>query len=212
MEEYQNGKLEKWLKVRNFDDQFDSIKAIHKNSDLLQIAQQLCKIFDVTINEDELTNELMVIEYQRNAPKLKENKEVVKQIFDHYYQENLKNSFSNKVYIVKKITFAQETASTDFIELFSNDIPVIVLGHSLINSKGAAGGSLCHYKDAKRTINTASKGVSFNFSPSLYLFDGLSMRFEKKNSKYDEMILYVIDIDDKLNEKSVKNATIEILQ
>jgi len=216
MEEFQNGKLEKWLKVRNFAEQFELVKAIDKNSALQFIAQQLCNIFDVTIVANDLTNELMVIEYQKLTQEQKENQEAVKQIFDEYYQENIKKLFSNKAYFVKKITFAQETASTDFIELFSNNIPVIVLGHYLTNSKGAFGGftsgTLCHYKDAQRTINVVSHVASFNISPSLYLFDGLLMRFEKKNSKYDAMILYIIDIDDKLNTKTVKNATIELLK
>jgi hypothetical protein len=215
MEEYQNGKLEKWLKVRNFDDQFELIKAIDKNSDLQQIAQQICNIFHMTIDEDELKNELMTIEYQKLSQEEKENQEAVKQIFDQYYQENLKKLFSNTSYTVKKIIFNQEI-SAKFLKLFSNDIQVIVLGHYLTNNKsswgGLHGGTLCHYKDTQRTVNATYLNSSFSLLPTLYLFDGLSVRFEKKSSKYDIFILYVIDIDDKLNAQTVKNATIEIVK
>lgn len=215
MEEFQNGKLEKWLKVRNFNEQFEQVKAIDKNSDLLQIAQQLCKIFDVTVSEGDLKNELMTIEYQKLSQEQKENQESVKQIFDQYYQENLKKLFSNTSYTIKKIIFNQDM-SAKVLKLFSKDIQTIVLGHCLTNNKsswgGLHGGTLCHYKDAERTVNANYLNSSFSLLPILYLFNGLSVRFEKKNSKYDIFVLYVIDIDNKINAQNVKNATVELLK
>lgn len=46
MEEFQKGKLEKWLKVRKFDE-YESIKEIDKTSDDLEIANSLCRILSI---------------------------------------------------------------------------------------------------------------------------------------------------------------------
>lgn len=199
MEEFQNGKLEKWLKVRNVDEQFDLIKAIDKNSDLLQIAQQLCKIFDITISEDDLKNELMVIEYQRNAPKLKENKKVIKQIFDSY-QDNIKN-LKPSIKTIKITNKGNKSRFADSLDVISKNVYVIVIFLTSNFPEQKSNFELTSFNE-----NKISKLENFS---NTTVFNGLKVKFD---SVYDDDVIEisVLDLYNKLDEDSLVNGAIFI--
>jgi hypothetical protein len=201
MEEFQSGKLEKWLKVRNFDDQFELVKAIDKNSDLQSIAQQLCNIFDVTIDENDIKSELMVFEYQHLTSGKKEEQNTIKQIFSNYYNEIL----INKAISIKKIVYKGKT--NEFTQVLFDDIRVIPIfkraGQYFTDMK-------FKYKDKSRIFDcpTTLKGFDEQgFLSDTAILQGLSINiYEQYDSSRGFIELYVIDLDNKLNSATVQNA------
>jgi hypothetical protein len=205
MEEFQKGKLEKWLKVRNFDDQFELVKAIDKNSDLQSIAQQLCNIFDVIIDENDIKSELMVFEYQHLTSGKKEEQNTIKQIFSNYYNEIL----INKAISIKKIVYKGKT--NEFTQVLSDDIrviPILKRARPYINQWRYD--MKFKYKDKSRIFDCPETLEGFDergFLSDTAILQGLSINiYEQYDSSRGFIELYVIDLDNKLNSATVQNA------
>ncbi|MEA3228147.1 MAG: DUF1566 domain-containing protein [Campylobacterota bacterium] len=66
LEHFESGKLEKWLKVRKYQE-FEVVKSVDKSLTLKEIAQKLCEIFTMEIEQKELLDEIEIYEVLKNS-------------------------------------------------------------------------------------------------------------------------------------------------
>lgn len=211
IEEFQNGKLEKWLKVRNFDEQFEQVKAIEKESDLLEIAQQLCKIFEISIGEDDLKNEVMIVEYQRHTSMKRSDDDTVREIFFKFY----KGVLTDKIFDIKMIKI-KLIDSGQYEEILSEDIRFIPLFKRVELAIQETNRVHFKLKDKNRIIDcpaTLKSLTEDGFIHQTVVMEGLSIYTEEMYTSYsgmfnDTVLLYVLDIDNKIDAKSIKNADV----
>ena len=105
IEYLKNGKLLRWAQVRNLDELSIQIENININSkDDLEIAKQLCEIFEIDCDENDLKNELNQRIEQLNDKSIIKNLNRFLKDIDNRIQELEKNCSSNdkKVYKEKE--------------------------------------------------------------------------------------------------------------
>lgn len=70
LEVYENGLLQKWLKVRGFDEYLEKVENIKKDSSIIV---ELIKIFDIKKDDTEIRESIYSLEFQENRKKSLEN-------------------------------------------------------------------------------------------------------------------------------------------
>ena len=70
LEVYENGLLQKWLKVRGFDECLKKVENIKKESSVIV---ELIKIFDIQKDDKEIKDSIYSLEFQENRKKSLEN-------------------------------------------------------------------------------------------------------------------------------------------
>ncbi len=70
LEVYENGLLQKWLKVRGFDKHLEKVENIKKDSSIIV---ELIKIFDIRKDDKEISESIYSLEFQENRKKSLEN-------------------------------------------------------------------------------------------------------------------------------------------
>ncbi len=66
LEHFESGKLEKWLKVRKYEE-LEVIKTIDRGGDTLDIAKRLCEVFEIDIDGETLKEEIEVYRIVNNG-------------------------------------------------------------------------------------------------------------------------------------------------
>ena len=88
LEVYQNGLLQKWLKVRGFDDYLEKVNNIKKDSSVIV---ELIKIFDIQKDDAEIRESIYSLEFQENRKKylrdFKMRNAKLKNIIEDYHKE-----------------------------------------------------------------------------------------------------------------------------
>ena len=88
LEVYENGLLQKWLKVRGFDEYLEQVENIKKNTSVIV---QLIKIFDIQKDDIEIKKSIYSLEFQENRKKSLENFNTkdtdLKHIIEEYHKE-----------------------------------------------------------------------------------------------------------------------------
>ena len=88
LEVYENGLLQKWLKVRGFDEYVEKVENIKKDSSVIV---ELIKIFDIQKDDTDIKKSIYSLEFQENRKKYLENFDVkdskLKNIIKEYHKE-----------------------------------------------------------------------------------------------------------------------------
>ena len=88
LEVYENGLLQKWLKVRGFDEYLEKVENIKKDSSIIV---ELIKIFDIKKDDKEIRESIYSLEFQENRKKSLENfnikDEDLKNRIEEYHKE-----------------------------------------------------------------------------------------------------------------------------
>lgn len=100
---FKDGLLERWLKVRGYQEQCDKVSALNKADDEKTIIKELIKIFDVEARESDIEQGISILSYLEEQRKLyaryRDNNFAVKQIIDEYhsgYEALVKHMEENK--------------------------------------------------------------------------------------------------------------------
>ena len=100
LEHFESGKLEVWLRSRKFDEQLAAIQEIDESLEKEEIAEKIYKIFSLEANRSELSNALMVLEYQDDFDSKNIERKKIEEIFNKYAQE-IKFTYENKIQILE---------------------------------------------------------------------------------------------------------------
>ena len=88
LEIYNNGLLQKWLKVRGFDEHLEKVENIKKESSIIV---ELIKIFDIKKDDKEIRESIYSLEFQENRKKSLEKFEIkdddLKNRIEEYHKE-----------------------------------------------------------------------------------------------------------------------------
>jgi hypothetical protein len=88
LEVYENGLLQKWLKVRGFDKHLEKVENIKKDSSIIV---ELIKIFDIKKDDKEIRESIYSLEFQENRKKSLENFNIkdddLKNRIEEYHKE-----------------------------------------------------------------------------------------------------------------------------
>jgi len=83
---FESGKLGVWLKSRQFD-QCEAIQAIDKFSEKKAIAKKLYEAFNVGVDEGEILDAIMLLEYESKYDRKRVELDKIKVIFDSHKKE-----------------------------------------------------------------------------------------------------------------------------
>jgi len=83
---FESGKLGIWLKSRQFD-QCEAIQAIDKLSEKKAIAKKLYEAFNVGVDESEILDAIMLLEYESKYDRKRVELDKIKVIFDSHKKE-----------------------------------------------------------------------------------------------------------------------------
>jgi len=151
---FKTGKLEKWLKIRKFSE-LESILEIDKEASEDIMLRELCRIFIIEFSDDLIADELMYSHYKQLSDKNKNDKALVKKIFDQFKvkevtppkkdkkdkkDKNTKESFN--VSDKEGVVFDKETNLTWLryalgAELWDATVPSKIRGHKIYRIKAA---------------------------------------------------------------------------
>lgn len=124
LEVYNNGLLQKWLKVRGFDEYLERVENIEKDSSIIV---ELIKVLDIKKDEDEIRESIYSLEFQENRKKSLEKfnakDENLKNRLEQYhkdYEELIEAILKNKENM-EFLKVASKEISDKYIKLFELD-------------------------------------------------------------------------------------------
>lgn len=127
LEYYENGLLKRWLEVRGFKDELAEVDAI-KATEVLQITEELIRIFEILTDEDKVKEAVSLINYQKKRQSANQVHEergyqsstiITNYVsgYDSIIKEMMKKSTPSKV-VQQHIN----TLATDYQPLFEKNI------------------------------------------------------------------------------------------
>ncbi|SFV61085.1 hypothetical protein MNB_SV-9-634 [hydrothermal vent metagenome] len=124
LEVYENGLLQKWLKVRGFDEHLEKVKNITKDNSIIV---QLLKIFDIQKDDAEIRESIYSLEFQENRKKSlqdfnSKNDNLKKRIEEYHndYEELIKSIIKQKENMAF-LKMASKEISDKYFKLFELD-------------------------------------------------------------------------------------------
>jgi len=124
LEVYGNGLLQKWLKVRGFDEYLEQVENIKKDTSVIV---QLIKIFDIQKDDTKIRESIYSLEFQENRKKSLENFNIkdndLKQKIKEYHKEyeELIESIIKKKENMAFLKVASKEISDKYLKLFELD-------------------------------------------------------------------------------------------
>jgi len=124
LEVYENGLLQKWLKVRGYENYLEKVNSIDKNKSIII---QLIKIFDIKEDENKIKEAIYSLEFEESRKKeLKEfekSKDNLKKIINDYHQgyEELINAILEHKENMAFLKIASKEISDKYLKLFELD-------------------------------------------------------------------------------------------
>jgi len=124
LEVYENGLLQKWLKVRGFDEYLEKVENIQKNTSVIV---ELIKIFDIQKDDAEIRESVYSLEFQENRKKSLENfnskdDDLKKRIEEYHkgYEELIEDVIEHKENMAF-LKVASKEISDKYFKLFELD-------------------------------------------------------------------------------------------
>ena len=124
LEVYENGLLQKWLKVRGFDEHLAKIESVKKESSIIV---ELIKIFDIEKDDTEIRESIYSLEFQEHRKKSLEMFNTIdntlKKTIEKYhkeYDELIENIIKNKENMAF-LKVASKEISDKYLKLFELD-------------------------------------------------------------------------------------------
>lgn len=156
LEHYESGKLADWLESRDYEEELETLKKINKNVDLLELAKELCKLFDIAVDDSRLKqavdSQLVKKEaYHKAQPKdhvgayIEEYKALAKELLNrHVFNEAVLNRIRKEykpLYELNKVelyhNLRKNNKKTAMDEMVKNDAALALVVKELTIEKAA---------------------------------------------------------------------------
>jgi len=127
LEVYENGLLQKWLRVRGFDEYLDKVETVKNIKKESSIIVELIKIFDIKKDDQEISESIYSLEFQENRKQSLKNFDTKDRDLKNIIQEYHKNYEKLIETIVEKkenMAFLKEASkeiSDKYLKLFELD-------------------------------------------------------------------------------------------
>lgn len=121
---FQNGLLERWLKVRGFQEKLDKLRIIDKSENRVEIIKKIISTFDIEYSEENIYNFIFTRDREIELNKLSENSLKRDLIISDYHKryESLKEDIFNNSENISFLKTAFNQIDLNFKNLFSLEV------------------------------------------------------------------------------------------
>jgi len=224
-DEFKSGKLEKWLRRRNFSE-LDAVLSIDKESEDTSVLRELCTIFDIEVSDEFISDELMYLSYQNLSNQNKKNKGLVRNIFDDFkIKENIEIKEEHKKELLKTEENKQTQSQLEILpgERFIVDSTFGValdtttnliwlrfsLGEVWENGSRIQDVLIFHYEDALSAVDMFNEGIGYGGFKDWRIPTEFEMSTIDSSRKYidDNLYINIFGVSDEIYMSTRDEAT-----